>query len=74
MLPLWYFKKIIKKNGIYIYIERERERERENLKFDQENLTKGPNEMMSWRLKFVRVVEIGISKELQPYDVNREAC
>ena len=28
--------------------------------------------MMSWRLKFVRVVEIGISKELQPYDVNRK--
>ena len=42
------------------------------MKFDQENLTKGPNEMMSWRLKFVRVVEIGISKELQPYDVNRK--
>ena len=73
MLPLWYFKKSLKKKrNIYIYIERERERE--NLKFDQENLTKGPNEMMSWRLKFVRVVEIGISKELQPYDVNREAC
>ena len=70
MLPLWYFKKSLKKKGIY----RERERERENLKFDQENLTKGPKEMMSWRLKFVRVVEIGISKELQPYDVNREAC
>ena len=70
MLPLWYFKKSLKKKKEYI----ERERERENLKFDQENLTKGPNEMMSWRLKFVRVVEIGISKELQPYDVNREAC
>ena len=72
MLPLWYFKKSLKKKKEYR--ERERERERENLKFDQENLTKGPNEMMSWRLKFVRVVEIGISKELQPYDVNREAC